>query len=149
LSNQFRFNMGGADRGQSACRSRFTIALALAVALSGCGDQTIPVHGSVQREGNPLTRGRIVLTAVGGGKAASGDIQSDGTFRTTIERGGDLSPSGTYRIRVIESSESERGRLFTSHVPPADMTLEIGPGQDNEFNLHIRAQDGWKTHEDN
>jgi hypothetical protein len=123
-------------------------AAALAVCVSGCGSTLVPVRGSVQREGGVLSDGRVVFTPIGGGKTAFGEIQSDGAFQLTTERTNDGAPPGTYHIRIIQTKSTDAGKLYTSYVT-RDKTLEVIPGKSNEFDINIREQDGWQTHQDN
>src|SRR5262245_45077803 len=62
----------------SSCRLGVGYAHALlvvGVAISGCSSDTLPVHGTVQREGAAMNEGRIVFTPIGGGRSAFGEIQ--------------------------------------------------------------------------
>ena len=63
-------------------------------ALCGCGSDLVNVKGSVEREGSPLLAGKVVMTPVGGGRVAFGEIQSDGSFRLTSERANDGAAPG-------------------------------------------------------
>jgi hypothetical protein len=70
------------------------IALVFTLVAQGCGrtDPAKPklakVSGKVTYKGQPLTKGRVVFTPVAGkgsesGQVASGDIESDGSYRLT------------------------------------------------------------------
>jgi hypothetical protein len=86
-----------------------------------------------------------VFAPIGGGKTAVGELAQDGSFQLTTEGDGDGALPGTYRIRVIQSRDTDTGKLYTSHEAPSDKTLEVIAGEDHEFVINIRKQDGWQS----
>lgn len=87
------------------CKSSFYIAFAILM-LSGCiGEkvETGTVQGKVTYNGKPLKFGSVMLQpASGGGKAATGKVQSDGTFKLSTKgtEGIEGVHVGTHRIRI-------------------------------------------------
>ena len=84
--------------------------------LAGCGDddlgQRYRVSGRVIRQGQPLTKGTVNFMPVDLAKsrAASGEIQSDGSYTLTTKDPGDGALPGDYRvvINLVEVGELER-----------------------------------------
>jgi hypothetical protein len=122
---------------------------ALAVCVGGCGGDTVAVHGTAQHEGQVLSTGRVVFTPLGGGKTAFAEIQSDGTFQLGTERPNDGAVPGKYRVMIIQSKDSDTGMHYTTYVAPREKLLEVASNQDNEFAIHVSAQEGWQIRQDN
>jgi hypothetical protein len=123
--------------------------------LTGCGSHSGlgSVHGVVRLDGKPLTTGtvRFVPTA---GRAASGKIESDGSFVLGTYGKSDGALIGTHRVAIIayESPASAGGRPDTSKASPGTtkalvprrymapgtsrLTFDVKPGDNQaEFDL--------------
>ena len=74
--------------------------------LAGCSDddlgQRYPVSGHVTRRGQPLTEGTINFQPVEAskGRAATGAIQSDGSYTLTTKDPDDGALAGDYRVII-------------------------------------------------
>lgn len=88
----------------------------LAGLLAGCGDDDLgrryPVSGHVTRKGQPVDKGTVNFMPVdlATSRAASGEIQSDGSYTLTTQDPGDGALAGDYRvvINLAEVGELER-----------------------------------------
>jgi hypothetical protein len=81
----------------------------LCIAICGCNNGFIPVHGKVTFEdGSPLPQGGIAFSTAT--FMASGKIQPDGTYTLTSLKPGDGLPSGNYTVTISasETDSSER-----------------------------------------
>jgi hypothetical protein len=86
-------------------RGWFLVGTSLAVvAVVGCGRSGLhPVRGRVAfADGSPLATGRVVVS-YGDGKASSGSINPDGTFRVGTLKQSDGMRPGTYRVAVKDA----------------------------------------------
>lgn len=150
---------------------RETIGIvALAGALSGCGDAriaTAPVHGIVTVDGQPLPQGRVMLAPIPGndakdpGPAAYGVIQPDGTFVLGTFADGDGAVVGRHWMTLYgEGPQSERrlpgapagastssATAWPAHVPkfkkmklPRD-PFEVAAGVDNRLVIILTSDD--------
>ena len=100
-------------------RSRPAGLLVLALGmLPGCGDDDLGtryrVSGRVTRKGEPVTKGTVNFMPVDPltGRAASGAIQSDGTYTLTTQDPDDGALAGDYRVVVsmVDIDDSKAGR---------------------------------------
>ncbi len=98
------------------------IAMQMLVVSIGCGSSdskaTAKVEGKITASGQPVTGGSMNFQPVGTGtsgvgKAASGTVQSDGTFKLTTYQPDDGAVIGKHRV------------TFTPPVPP---TPDVPPG---------------------
>lgn len=85
--------------------------LTLVVSLAGCGGgggsvKTGTVQGKVLLKGQPLTKGTVFFFLAKGGDAATGAIQSDGTYTLRYEKGLSV-PVGDYMVSVIMNDVEE------------------------------------------
>ncbi|HMO85142.1 MAG TPA: hypothetical protein PKC18_09510 [Lacipirellulaceae bacterium] len=85
--------------------------LASLVALLGCGDsgKYVPVSGTVSYvDGSAieLEMGSVTFTPVdGAGRAATGTLNPDGTFRLTTEQPNDGAAPGEYKVTIQAVSD--------------------------------------------
>ena len=90
-----------------SCRSRWTWVYVLCVLTLGCwdsgGPRRVPVNGTVEYNGNPLTSGSAVFVPVDSntGHSARGMINSDGGFELTTFDDGDGAVPGEYKVTVF------------------------------------------------
>ena len=97
------------------------------LALVGCSAVSLaPVTGTVKSNGEPVKAGTIVFSPLaekggGAGKAASGDIKSDGTFALTTTVPGDGAAVGRHRVTFTpaEPEMTEEQRTNPKVKPPA------------------------------
>lgn len=104
------------------------IALCLLVPVIGCGSsnpKTYPASGTVTYKNVPLKSGMVYLTPEGAGNAASGKIQSDGTFELGTFEPDDGARAGKYKVRVEVFPEGDDpglpGQEFGKKKPPIPM----------------------------
>ncbi len=115
------------------------------VIVSGCGDRNlVPVSGTVQREGELITAGRIMFRPLGEGRPAFGNIRSDGTFLVMTERPGDGAPVGEYHVMIVGALGPTDNERRTNYRAPSDRPVKIVAGQANEFDFAISKRDGWQ-----
>ena len=80
--------------------------------MSGCDSgvpQPVPVSGTVEYQGQPLTDGAVAFVPVvpAEGHAARGIIESDGYFKLTTFKKGDGAFPGDYKVTVFAYEEAE------------------------------------------
>lgn len=139
-------------------KSSFCIAFALLM-LSGCAKEKVElgiVHGKVTYKSKPLTFGSVMLLpSSGGGKAATGKVQSDGTFKLSTKgmEGTEGVLVGIHRIRVTcfpaqdpNSNQSSQGEmaLGKSLIPTeynsfgaSGLTIEVVAGENEPLILEL------------
>jgi hypothetical protein len=86
--------------------------------IAGCGDDDLGpryrVSGRVTRKGEPIKRGTVTFTPVqaANGRAASGEIQPDGSYSLMTKDPGDGALAGDYRVIVslVDIDDSKLGR---------------------------------------
>jgi hypothetical protein len=94
-------------------RPRLTSAVAEVIAavilgnVSGCSSDDgigtrYPVNGKVTLKGEPVAKGTVTFTPTdqGGGRTATGDLQSDGSYTLTTATPRDGALPGKYRIAI-------------------------------------------------
>lgn len=98
---------------------KFRIAagvVGLAVLFAGCASdgrpKVVPVSGKVTQKGKPMTQGEVMFTPTGGvpGAAvtvATGQIESDGSYRLTTFNTGDGAVPGKYKVTVVSRSAGD------------------------------------------
>jgi hypothetical protein len=96
---------------------------AIIVLLMGCnrGPHLVKVHGKVTVKGKPLEQG-VVMFYPTSGRPATGQINSDGTYRLTTLAPGDGAEPGEYRVTVDAVDVKE------SAPPPTSLEEEIAQG---------------------
>jgi len=124
-------------------------ALLLALLAAGCGGpRTAPVCGKITVAGQPAKRGNVTFlpdeSKGTSGKAATGDIQPDGTYTLGTFGTDDGALVGHHRVivsgRAIEDDES---RPPDDLIPPryaspqrSGLTAEVKPGRNTlDFDL--------------
>lgn len=116
---------------------------AAAVLLPGCdsGPRVVPVSGTVLIDGKPLTHG-VVQVIPDGGRAAVGDIQSDGRFTLTTFKSNDGCILGEHRVAIIAhetlGAGSQRWHAPKKYIDPttSELTAAItGPTNDLTLSL--------------
>ncbi|MCO6044748.1 hypothetical protein NG895_12595 [Aeoliella sp. ICT_H6.2] len=89
---------------QIAPRFAFLISSLLLVAGCDSGPDTAQVSGLIVFDGEKVPKGTISFYPVGGGRPASGQIQSDGTYKLSTFDPGDGALLGEHKV-AIESKE--------------------------------------------
>jgi len=124
------------------------LSMAVAVLAAGCSSsnnpKTYPVTGKVTYRGQPVTSGIVLLTPENNGHAATGSLESDGSFRLTTFRKHDGAVPGKYRVAVqVFPAEGAGlpGAEFAGKKPPvpqkyisaasSDLIAEIKAGENN------------------
>jgi hypothetical protein len=106
-------------------------ALALAALLLavnwGCAPktdrpETLPVSGKVTYKGQPVTKGTITFQS-DGGQAATGEIQSDGTYRLSTFADRDGALPGHHKVMIIANDADPTLMPGSSpgYKPPKDL----------------------------
>ncbi len=112
----------------------------------GCGSSSgtpvtlIPVKGKVTYKGQPVTKGIIQFEPDGYGRAASGHLQSDGTFELTTLKPGDGVVAGEHRISIVELDKSlAKDRALKKYGSPntSRLTAEVSP-EKTEFAFDLK-----------
>lgn len=135
-----------------ASKSRYLrqlVLVVLCVAVAGCGSsyqmETARVSGRVTLDGKPVGPCTIVFTPPQG-RAASGPVDSEGTFTLSTYGAGDGAIVGTHRVSVFVAtsdetdSRHEKPSLIPEHyASPASSGLvyEVQPSQSNEFHIEL------------
>ena len=126
---------------------RLQIFLLILSTLSvvGCGGPDIvEVTGKVTYNGEPLPAGTVMFQPVGGehSQPATGEIQSDGTFKLTTREQGEGATVGSNRVLVnsYEPTTNSGGGEATvgkSRIPTkytrygtSGLTVDVKPGMD-------------------
>lgn len=120
----------------------------------GCSRRAAPatstVSGKVTFQGEPLAEGLIVFAPDpdrgGKGKAARGDLGSDGSYQLAID-GDKMIPPGWYRVAIAPAPRFERGSvrdrtpfpLELSRPDRSQVVREVRAGQDNRFEFTIEV----------
>ncbi len=137
----------------------FSIFLALAGGLAGCGDEngftsqrTYPVRGKVLLpDGTPLSMGRIMFVSTSRGLTYGGVIGSDGTFtvKSTAREG---APEGEYKVRIeidetslpqSKAGKAQRGARFPfakkyTDEDASQLTATVKPDESsNQFEFKL------------
>lgn len=117
--------------------------LGCAVLALGCGGgnqlNVAPVHGTVTLDGQPLTSG-IVTVWPSAGRAANGQLRTDGTFELTTYVQGDGAQLGTHPVTVTraaprheqELSADELNAVPAKYSSPETSGLSITVSADQE-----------------
>jgi hypothetical protein len=113
------------------------LGVACCLSLTGCGgNKPVPVSGVVKIDGQPLTRGHIwVMPAKG--RAAVGEIDSQGHFTLTTNEPGDGCYKGTHKVTVASTQQINPSRVKhlipTKYREPSttDKTVTIDGPTDN------------------
>lgn len=110
------------------------VAVALVtLAVSGCGAAATPkaqVKGKVTVNGAPVKGGTILLAPLtASGEAASGEVQSDGTFILSTLEPGDGAPIGMSRLSYkppVTATEPPEDWDSSKGEPPREKSLYEG-----------------------
>ena len=87
------------------------------VLIAGCSQRESSVSGKVTIDGKPLTSGTVAFYPSGGGAAAYGSIQSDGTYRIATGATGGLN-AGEYGVTVVATTPPQPGFQFGKMLSP-------------------------------
>jgi hypothetical protein len=118
------------------------------LALTGCGAYESSVSGIVTLDGNPLKSGTVVFYPVGGGGAAAyGSVQADGSYTLDTGASGGLA-AGEYVVTVVATTGPQPGALFGKLLTPerygnaktTDLKFSVKTGG-NKIDLPLRSKD--------
>jgi hypothetical protein len=115
--------------------------------IAGCArdDSLATVDGVVRRDGQPLTTGTVRFVPAAG-RAATGQIQSDGTFRLGTHEEGDGAAIGMHKVAIIAYETAGNGRpAYEAGAQPnkplvpqrymavgtSGLTFEVKPGKNH------------------
>ncbi len=122
-------------------------ALVLIGSCAGCGANgagtmptLIPVKGHVTFKGEPLTTGTVRFEPTDYGRAASGKLQSDGSFVLTTLKEGDGVIPGHHRVYVTDlNPKSKPGPVPKRYTTPTTSKLEAEvSAEKTEFAFDLR-----------
>ncbi len=102
---------------RSSLLSVVLVAIA-GMATLGCGsaDNMAPVKGVVTVGGEPVPSGTIQFIPASGGRPATGQIGSDGSYALSTKTPGDGVPPGEYKV-IIEAKQTSGGGGGDISVP--------------------------------
>jgi len=114
-------------------------------ACCGCGSAAgslpslLPVKGKVTFKGQPLTKGVVRFEPTDFGRAASGKLQSDGTYVLSTFKDADGVVPGHHRVSITDVDKKVAGdRSFKKFVASAGSAHEAEVSADKtEFNIDI------------
>jgi hypothetical protein len=117
------------------------------LALAGCGAYESSVSGKVTLDGEPLKSGTVVFyPASGGGAAAYGSVQADGSYTLDTGASGGLA-AGEYMVTVVATTGPQPGFLFGKMLTPerygnvktTDLKFTVKSGG-NKIDLPLRSK---------
>ncbi len=122
-------------------------ALLCLAACCGCGAEgsgpaapLIPVKGTVTYRVKPVTKGLVKFTPDGYGRAARGELQSDGTFVLTTLKEGDGVVAGHHQISISGTGSHPAKELvpkkYTQRTT-SKLTAEVD-AEHNEFQFDLK-----------
>jgi hypothetical protein len=114
--------------------------------LAGCGAHESAVTGKVTIDDAPLTSGTVAFYPQGGGAAAYGSIQSDGTYTLETGAAGGLA-AGVYVVTVVATTPPQPGYQFGKLLTPlrynkvdtSDLKFTVKPGS-NKIDLPLHSK---------
>ena len=131
--------------------------MTLLACLAGCGSDSKlgSVDGVVRLDGKPLTTGTVRFVPAGG-RAASGEIQSDGTFTLGTYGESDGALIGKHQVVIIavqtDPDAPKEGRMMKANpkVKPlvpnrymapgtSGLTADVKPGH-NKFDFDLKSR---------
>jgi len=129
----------------------------LPLLLLGCGGsggkETAEVRGTVTLDGMPYTQGgTITFRPEGGGKMATGYIESDGTYALTTYSAGDGAVLGRHQVMFLalpSQGEDESAEVAQASRPPnrksvrlseSPLICEVQADAENEFLVELKSQ---------
>jgi len=137
--------------------SKIGLAASLLLSLAGCeSDSKVgSVHGVVRLDGKPLATGTVRFLPAAG-RAATGKIQSDGTFSLGTYKESDGALVGKHQVAIIAFEvgpmpiRTEGGRPPATPTKPlvpkrymapgtSGLTAEVKPGN-NEFEFDLSSR---------
>jgi hypothetical protein len=96
----------------------------------------VSVKGKVTYKGQPLTKGVIRFEPSGYGRAASGKLQSDGTYVLSTLKDGDGVVAGKHTVYLTDiDAKLGKDRAFRKAM--LDLTAEVSP-EKNEFTFDLK-----------
>jgi hypothetical protein len=95
---------------------------------SGTPPSLIAVKGKVTYKGKSLTKGVVKFEPDGFGRAATGQLQSDGTFVLGTNKEGDGVVAGSHRVSIVGLDKSlAKDRAMKKYTSPntSGLTAEV------------------------
>ncbi|MFO0908870.1 MAG: carboxypeptidase-like regulatory domain-containing protein [Isosphaeraceae bacterium] len=96
----------------------------LPLACGGGGPEMGSVSGKVTYKSQPLTKGTITFVSQKGGRNATGQIGSDGTYTLQTENPGDGAEVGDYKVTISAKEEQILDYIPPKPVPPKYLAPE-------------------------
>ncbi|MBN9121092.1 MAG: carboxypeptidase regulatory-like domain-containing protein [Planctomycetes bacterium] len=103
------------------------LGVVLAAGCAGSGTAPVPVSGELKLDGKPLAGAVVTFQPQApGGKAASGTVGADGTFRLTTDSPGDGAAPGKYKV-VVQPPAEGGATPFDPPGKAATRPKSVGP----------------------
>ena len=130
-----------------------------AAANVGCNDGTVVVKGRVSIDGKPVDNGQLVLSPVGKGPRAFGNVREDGTFRLVSAESNNGALPGSYSVlfkhqlqltkkQLAKLKRSAPGlsteELTVSHKSPKGEAIVVPEGGIEDLKIEISEAAGWR-----
>jgi hypothetical protein len=128
-------------------RIAFALAAVMLAPLWGCGAAgsgtqpgLIAVKGKVTYKGKPVTKGQVKFEPDGYGRAASGQLQSDGAFVLSTHKEGDGVVAGSHRVSIaILEKTLAKDRALNKYASPNSSGLTAEVDRDHtEFTFELK-----------
>jgi hypothetical protein len=144
--------MARSSRSSLRRRLAWAIAVAMAVALVGCGEGNplasatlYPVKGKVTLpDGKPLTAGSVIFAGTKVSVTNSAPIGSDGTFSRAAKEG---LPEGEYKVRIeaVNTGAAKKKATFPFSMKYLDedasgLTATVKPEGPNDFDFKLTTK---------
>lgn len=128
------------------------LSTAICAVCLGCGGDGFDISlasGVVQRNGTPLSGGKVLFSPLDSQKSAIGLVQPDGTFVLSTLSDGDGAMPGRYRVGIVSEFEFRGRKSKVSCRAPKKILLTVESNQENDFVINVSEADGWNVVEDN
>ncbi|WP_422931936.1 hypothetical protein [Singulisphaera sp. PoT] len=110
---------------QSGLALAFTFTALIPVACGPSGPELAKVTGTVTYQGKPVPKGRITFVSTQeGGRNATGELGSDGSYRLQTENPGDGALLGNYNVTIYAHDEPILDYIPRKPVKPKILTPE-------------------------
>lgn len=125
------------------CQIAALLSVAIgALSLCGCGSgyklETTTVRGKVVLDGKPLGRGTVIFTPQFG-RAATGPIQSDGSYTLGTYKPGDGAVLGKHLVSVISREELPNADPLSMQVGPSLIPVYYGDSGKSGLSYEVKS----------
>lgn len=121
---------------RSISKGVLALSAGLFVAAGGCGSKsdypdTVPVYGLVSYNGAPVTRGTITFVSAEG-HSATGQIESDGSYRLSTFAPNDGAVPGSHRVMIV--ADTSNPNLIPGSSPGYEAPQDLVPAKYKDVN---------------